>query len=324
MKTPPELDAITAKVLAYNPDAPAGPLKVIAGAPDRPLVIGDIEIDCYVLEDETRVLSRGGFQSALGRHRTSRRHQSSDVVNLPAFLAAGNLKPFVSSNLVTASTPIAFQAPSRGPIAYGYRAELLPQVCEVYLRARDAGELLPAQRHIADRAEILIRGLATIGVIALVDEATGYQRIREERALATILEKFIAKELQPWTQTFPFEFYTEIFRLKGWPGVHAIRRPSVIGKYTNDFVYDRLAPELRRELQRLNPTLPEGGRKHKHHQWFTPEHGHPKLREHLVGVTALMRAAANWSAFRRSMDRAYPKFETTIPFPYDEPNELEN
>ncbi|MCY4454038.1 MAG: hypothetical protein OXC01_19030 [Immundisolibacterales bacterium] len=74
MKTPPKLDAITDKVLAYNPDAPKGPLKVIAGAPDSPLVIGNINIDCNVLEDETRVLSRGGFQAALGRHRTSKRH----------------------------------------------------------------------------------------------------------------------------------------------------------------------------------------------------------------------------------------------------------
>ena len=181
------------------------PLKVIAGTSDQPLVIGDIEIDCYVLEDETRVLSRGGFQSALGRHRTSGRHQQDDVVNLPAFLAASNLKPFVSKELVTASTPVEFQAPSRGPVAYGYRAELLPQVCEVYLKAQDAGALLPSQLHIAAQAEILIRGLATIGVIALVDEATGYQEIRAKIALATILEKFIANELQPWTKTFPYE-----------------------------------------------------------------------------------------------------------------------
>jgi len=44
------------------------PLKVIAGTPDRPLVIGDIEIPCYVLEDETRVLSQGGFLTAIGRY----------------------------------------------------------------------------------------------------------------------------------------------------------------------------------------------------------------------------------------------------------------
>ena len=70
MKVPAELDAITDKVLAYNPDAPKGPLKAIAGAPDSPLVVSDIEIDCYVLEDETRVLSQGSFLRGIGRART--------------------------------------------------------------------------------------------------------------------------------------------------------------------------------------------------------------------------------------------------------------
>ncbi len=296
------------------------PLKVIAGAADRPLIIGDIKIDCYVLEDETRVLSRGGFQSALGRHRTSRKHQQDDVVNLPAFLAASNLNPFVSKALVTASTPVEFLAPSRGPIAYGYRAELLPQVCEVYLKAREAGALLPSQLHIAAQAEILIRGLATIGVIALVDEATGYQEIRARRALATILEKFIAEELQPWTKTFPIEFYLEICRLKGWPTDFAIKRPSVVGHYTNDIVYDRIAHGLLAELRSINPVLPEGYRRDKHHQWFAPEFGHPKLKEHLVGVMALMRAAPTfgWNNFMRSLQRAYPKLNETIPLTLDD------
>ena len=283
------------------------PLKVIAGAPDRPLVIGNIKIECYVLEDETRVLSRGGFQGALGRHRTSRRHQPPDGVNLPAFLAAGNINKFIPSDLATASTPVKFKAPARGPVAHGYRAELLPQVCEVYLKAQDAGVLLHSQRHIAERAQLLIRGLATVGIIALVDEVTGYQRIREQRALATILEKFIADELQPWTKTFPYEFYKQIFRLKGWPGPHGAKKPSVIGRYTNDFVYDRLAPGVLDELRRLTPKTPKGYRRNKFFQWFTPDFGHPKLKEHLSAVIALMRAAPNWTVFKRSLSRALPK-----------------
>ena len=43
------------------------PLQVIAGTPDRPLVINDIEIPCYVLENEERVLVASGFMKALGR-----------------------------------------------------------------------------------------------------------------------------------------------------------------------------------------------------------------------------------------------------------------
>ncbi len=293
------------------------PKKVIAGTPDRPLVVGNVEIECYVLEDETRVLSRGGFQAALGRHRTSKRHQPDDGVNLPAFLAAGNLAPFVSKDLVTASTPVAFKAPARGPVAYGYPATVLPQVCEVYLKARDAGALLPSQRHIADRAEILIRGLATVGVIALVDEATGYQEIRAKKALAEILEKFIAKELRPWTRTFPPEFYSEIFRLKGWPGPDGVKRPSVIGHYTNDIVYDRLAPGVLDELKRLNPPIAPGRRKHKNFQWLTGDVGHPKLKEHLIGVMALMRASPDrgWTNFKRILARSYPKRNEDVPLP---------
>ena len=199
----------------------------------------------------------------------------------------------------------------------GYNALLLPQVCEVYLRARDAGVLLASQQHIAERAEILIRGLAAVGIIALVDEATGYQRLREERALAVILEKFIAKELQPWTRTFPYEFYQQLFRLKSWPGPDGAKRPSVIGHYTNDFVYERLAPGVLEELRARNPTLTTGYRRNRHHQWFTPDLGHPKLKEHLAAVTALMRATPNWERFKRSINRALPKYGETIELPLD-------
>ena len=172
--------------------------------------------------------------------------------------------------------------------------------------ARSKGELHHQQAHIADQCEILIRGFARVGIIALVDEATGYQEIRSRKALAEILEKFIAEELQPWTKTFPYEFYRQIFRLHRWPGPDGVKRPSIIGHYTNDIVYARIATGILEELQQKNPTLPSGNRKDKHHQWFTPDPGHPKLKEHLAAVTALMRAAANWGLFQRSLKRAFP------------------
>ena len=292
-------------------------LDVIAGAPDRPLVIGDIEIPCYVLEDETRVFSQNGFVQALDTY-VQAASKRVPTVQLPSFLSQKNIKPFIPNNLTALYTPILFRVSNRGGVAHGYRATLLPQVCEVYLKAREAKALRASQRHIAERAEILMRGLATVGVIALVDEATGYQRLREERALATILEKFIAKELQPWTRTFPYEFYKQIFRLKGWPGPEGTKRPVIIAQYTNDIVYERLAPGVLNELQQRNPKRPAGGRRHRHHQWFTPDFGHPKLKEHLAAVTAFMRAAANWNIFQRNLNRAFPKLNETIPLPFDD------
>ncbi len=288
------------------------PLKIIAGAPDRPLVIGDIEIPCYVLENETRVLSQRGVTAGIGLNPDA-------GFRMPQFMASRSIAEYVSEGSMPAlKRPVRFKNPVGGGIALGYPATLLKDICGAVLASRRAGTLSPVHTHIAERCELLLHGLATVGIIALVDEATGYQDIRPQRALAKILEAFIAKELQPWTKTFPYDFYLEIIRLKGWPNFYAIKRPSVIGHYTNDIVYGRIAPGLLEELRSKNPTLSTGGRKHRHHQWFTPELGHPRLKEHLAAVSALMRAAPNWNAFQRSLARAFPKMNSKLPLPLED------
>lgn len=293
--------------------------KAIAGTPDAPLVVNGIEIPCYVLENETRVLSQGGFLLAIGRSRTPKAGTgAAGVDRIPTFLASSNLKAFIPNDLEVSTTrPIGFTIGGR--TAYGYRAELLPVVCETYLEARDAGALLPGQLHIAERAEILIRGLARVGIIALVDEATGYQAVRERRALATILERYLAEEYRRWTKTFPYTFYSEIFRLKGWPGPEGVKRPSVIGHYTNDFVYARLAPGVLEELKARNPVQDGTGRRRvKHHQWFTPEEGHPRLKEHISAVIAIMKTCYSWESFKRRLDMAFPRIGENYEMPLPE------
>src|SRR2546422_1972741 len=41
-------------------------MRATHGSTDHPLTIGDIELPCYVLEDETRVLSQRGLQGGIG------------------------------------------------------------------------------------------------------------------------------------------------------------------------------------------------------------------------------------------------------------------
>jgi len=167
----------------------------------------------------------------------------------------------------------------------------------------------------AQHAENLMLTLADLGIVALIDEATGYQDDRARDALAKTFSTFLARERQKWAQTFPLDFYREIYRLRGrkfepWN----TKRPSVVATWTDDFVYDRLAPGLTEELRHKNPVTDTTGRRsHKHHQWFNPDKGHPKLKEHIAGVIALLRAAESWGAFKRGLDRAYPKFGETIP-----------
>ena len=288
------------------------PLKVIAGAPDRPLVIGDIEIPCYVLEGEQRVLSQRGLTAGIGLNPEA-------GFRIPQFLTSRAIKPFVSNDLMpTLESPILFQNPAGGGNAHGYRAEVIDHIIDAVIKADRAGKLPDRYKHLAERAWILNNGLRYSGIIGLIDEATGYQDIRARNALATILEKYIAKELQPWTRTFPYEFYKLIYKLKRWPGPDGHRRPAVIGHYTNNLVYARLAPGVLDELKRANPKLTTGGRSKRHHQWFTPDFGHPELGKHLAAVMALMRAAPNWASFERSLQRAFPKVNEQLPLPMDD------
>ena len=289
------------------------PLKVIAGAPDRPLRIGGIEIDCYVLEDETRVFSTRGLTRAIGLNPGA-------GFRIPQFIGSRDLKPFVPNELTSAlKSPKLCKNPVGGGTMQTFEAEILPGVVNAVLDARDAGKLSGSQLDIAKICDVLRRGLMNVAIIALVDEATGYERIREEKALATILEKFVAKELQPWTKTFPYNFYEGIVKLKQWPAIYAIKRPSIIGRYTNNIVYERITDGLYQELRRKNPKLTSGYRKHKHHQWFTPEHGHPKLEGHISNVSTLMRAAANWKSFYETLlPRAFPKKRDQIPLALDD------
>jgi len=149
---------------------------------------------------------------------------------LPAFLAPNNLKPFISQEILDSKNPILFK-PIKGAYkgkAFGYNAELLPKVCYVYVDAQKANALLTSQKNMAFAAEAIIRGLATVGIIALVDEATGYQEIRDRNALQKILDKYLLKEYASWAKRFPDEFYKEMFRLKNWQwNGMSVKRPSV-------------------------------------------------------------------------------------------------
>lgn len=267
------------------------------------LKIGEVIIPCAVLEDGTRVLTQEGFLVAIGRSGKPAKGRGSQVEKVAPFLDLDNLKPFVDLDLADSTKPIVFKVPTGGR-AYGYKADLLPRVCEVYLKARDAKKLLKSQEDMATACDMLMRSLAHVGIVALVDEATGFQDHRAKDALAKILEAFVAKELQKWMRTFQPEFYKEMFRLRGLPFNGSVKRPQYIGHLTNDLIYARLAPGVLEELRVKNPE-----RKVKHFQWLTAEVGHPKLSEHLTAVTVLMKVSDSWDAFKAMLDKALPKYK---------------
>lgn len=278
--------------------------KAIFGADDRPLKIGEIEIPCYVLEDERRMLTAGGMQSALGIAQGG--SMKKGMSRLELFASGKGINPYLIKGLYErVSSPIIFITPS-GSRAYGYEAELLVELCEAILAARADGALQKQQLSIAQQCEIIVRGLARIGIVALVDEVTGFQEVRRRNALHEILQAYIAPELLPWAQRFPDAFYREIFRLHGWKyDPLSVKRPGVVGKFTNQFIYNQLPEGVLEDLKCKNPKNEKGHRRVRHHQYLTEDIGHPHLEKQITKTLTLLQAADNWLQFKRLFARVF-------------------
>lgn len=282
------------------------------------VTIGDKQIPCAVLSDGRRILSDNGITNAMlgsrsGASKRLRQAAKTQGALLPLFLAPPVLNTFIPNHLYDGPLkPVIYQSGKR--VLVGYDAELLPAACEIWLKAREEGALQAQQLEKAKQAEILMRGLAKIGIIALVDEATGYQDVRDRVALQTILDRYLKDEWSKWTKRFPNEFYKELFRLKkiNYPTAGK-QKPSYVGHWTNDIVYSRLTPGLQKRLKDLNPRTETGSRARKHHQHLTDDLGVPELERHLSNVIFLMKTCDSWDEFKPKLDKAATKYGDTMP-----------
>ena len=297
-------------------------LRATHGSPSHPLKINDLEIPCYVLEDGRRVLHQRGMVSALGMSRGGSSKGGGDRLHM--FVSGKGLEPFVSKDLLEVTVnPLKFRTP-RGALAYGYDAQILADICDTVLAARKAGGLQKQQLHIAEKCEILLRGFARVGIIALVDEATGYQEQRDRDELQKFLALYLSEERLKWAKMFPDEYYKQLFRLRGWTySPLSVRRPKFVGWLTNELVYKKLPANALDELRNLNPiknkkTYRRGS---AHFQHLSADIGQPDLRDHLLQLIAIMRISSNWSVFKRNFAKAFPSSGEQIELFEDENNE---
>lgn len=303
---------------------------IVAGY-EGDFMIGDVPISCAVLPSGKRVITQSTFLKVIGR--STRPAAGTGILttynDIPVFLSSDDFKPYISEEVVNLMEPIFYKNKKDNRKKVGYNAKLLPKVAEIYLKFRD--EILKERKEIPKKyqkmiiaADILMRGLADVGIIALIDEATGYQRDRARNALAKILEEFIAKELRPWIHTFPDDFYEQLFRLRGlsYPRM-TVKKPQYFGHLTNDIIYARLAPSVLEELKKVVPKDSKGRHKYQFHRKLTNDIGHPKLRELLSSVITLMKISKNYSQFYKMLDNVHPKYNTTLPLPFYGQNEFE-
>jgi len=271
------------------------------------VTFGSMRFRCAVLDDESRVINGTEFMRVMGIYRSgalSTRRSDEDGVYFPLHLAYKNLRPFILDDpeLVEAlREPIRYRS-TKGSLAEAIPGQVLRRICSVWVRARNADVLGPSQRQIADKAELLLEALADVAIIALIDEATGYQKRRAHNELQRILRAYIAPELLPWQSRFPVAYYEQIYRVMGWRyDASSTKRTAYIGKLTNKLIYEK--------LRRKNPVDPATRRrKHKHTQFLTEDVGNVHLEKQIAAVTTLLRATPDgkWKLFETLFNHAFP------------------
>jgi len=266
------------------------------------LVIKGVDkISCYVLEDERRVIAFGDFLHALNMKKGG--YKTGD--NRAARFASGKLvAPFSSQSLVTTlRNPIKIVTLG-GHRAHAYPAETLSDLCWVAFNALKDGVLQPQQVHIGERAQILLKAFSRIGIIGLIDEATGYQYARDKNALAEILGDLISEEAGKWVKRFPDEYYSELYRLYKIEPTNSKNKPWRFGRITKDIIYSRLAPGVVEALNVVNP-ISNGSRKNKNHQHLTPP-AVEELNRHVGRIIGYMNTSENEEEFMCILNKKLP------------------
>lgn len=284
-----------------------------------PLPIGGVELQCAVLNDETRVLSASSIFLAFGRPRKGRNSRMEiDGREIPPFLASKNLRPYISEDVLERLKSIEYK--DGGKLKSGYNAEVLVDMCEIYLQARRDGDVLTeSQEKLAIQAEILQSAFARVGIAAIIDEATGYQKVRTNDALRLLLVRYVAEGLQKWMKTFHDSFFHQLDRLYGNEKTTSRARPMYYGKFINKYIYDPLENGyVKEELDKLNIT-DDGKRKARFHQWLNTG-GRDALIRQISRVEARMELFLDIEAFKQAEIRQ--KAISVAPYLFDEMNKI--
>jgi hypothetical protein len=267
------------------------------------LELGDgMEIPCYVLNDHRRIISRTGATGVLTGNKGGG--------NLESYIGVEVIKPFMPPNLQNLMVEFSIKEVVNKNV-FGFEADTFLDICRGYTKARDAEALkTPRQMEIAIQAGMFLSACAKVGLIALIDEATGYQYDRAQDALRFKLKLYLEEEMRKWERTFPEELWKEFSRLTKHKG-SIVQRPKYWGKLVMELIYDYLDKDVADWL-RKNAPKPQHGQ--NYHQWLSSQYGLRKLTEHIWMVIGMASASHSMRELRDKMAERYGRKPVQLTF----------
>ena len=269
------------------------------------LNLAGVDIPVYVLSNGQRVIARIAAIKVLTDSKTRQ-------ADLESYLRVEGLKPFLDIESVRARM-VTFrqkEVEMLNQAVMGLPSDLFIEICQAYVSAHSASmnpesgvTLTDRQKEIAIKAGMFLAACAKVGLDALIDEATGYQYLRPEDALAIKLKLYLQEEMRKWEPTFPDQLWEQFGRLTNWKGrLH--QRPKYWGKLVMKLIYEYLDPEV---AQWLKENAPKPQKGQNYHQWLTSQYGLRKLIEHIWKVVGIASTCTDIEELKQRMEELYGK-----------------
>lgn len=281
-------------------DVPSLPVAKYKGV----LRLMDREIPCYVLEDEQRVIGRVATTEML----TGIKGQG----DFESYICSRNLQEYIHSEEIS-DRMVSFRLPEVDQLhveVKGLPHDVLIDVCRGFMKALAASDrpnpsikLTRRQHEIAMQAGLFLAACSDIGLMALIDEATGFQYDRARDALEVKLKAYLEDEMRKWEKTFPDELWLEFGRLTGWSKSVTLR-PKYWGQLVNELVYEYMDSDVAQWL-RDNAPKPRHGQ--NYHQWMSSQYGLRKLVEHIWKLLGIAKTCENMVELKDKMAILYGK-----------------
>lgn len=281
------------------------------------LKTGEISLECYVLDNGMRAITKRGLQKALGIPSSK---TGTILENFLLSYKSYDNKPqnfnVIESGFKNVSKFIRKGAGGSQPDSMAFEATFLMEVCHFIQDLKQYG-LLPLEwDYIHKNATIIERAFSKLGIIAFIDEATGYIKEKKKNEYELLFNQFLLEEAQKWQETFPKEFFDIIWKIwlqKQSPKNN--KRPQFFGKVIRKYVYEPLAVSklglsseaegiLLLKLDEKNPVQETGKRKWTFHQ-FLNDIGRDNLKEHLIKLITIGDIATNKTQFDSLFAKAF-------------------
>jgi hypothetical protein len=269
------------------------------------LEIGSVEIECYVLDSFKRVIHKRGMAKALGMK------SGGGNVFMRAMSRKGLGSEIGDDLRSKLDNPIIFKTLT-SDLGHGYDATILIDICQAIIDAAKGDKLGAGQESLATQAEIIIRASAKLGIVALVDDATGFIADKRREQYKEMFREFVREEIKLYDEPqFPDQLFDVMYKIYGLPRrSEGANHPRFFAKFIRKYIYEPLADSNGAILEMLDEKNPvvyvNGGRRYKMYNFLSDVVGMPTLKAHLWQVIGIGNSVRNKFQFERAFLQAFP------------------